>query len=350
MLVNAPRELFISFLVEHEKAHLTFEKEGRIFKNAEIEEVYANGKALVNIGILQLVNFDLTNTNEAVERLSKYFPTKKEYVDDAVELVAKKMDDAAGGSLWGKKTRVSSLDEFFFLQTKEGFPNNKKELREAISKDIARNIPQSVATAYWKKILKALPDDEKALLSNWAYYTNVKSYTSQYGEPSFDFNKEPYPELNKGDREKYTEWDSFISGIIGTFTGAGHDLWFANKLLTDVEGSVVDWYKKITPEKLDEHIKNLSKAMAFKSMVVASFEGGHSVSALDQSARKVESVKEAYYEIKQRTKIAPVSLMQTSDPLWDQHKDKILRKDPTYAFEDFQKLTDKEKQNLIDCL
>lgn len=317
ILVKLPREKFIKFLIEHEKSHLEFEKEGKTFKTDDIEEAYVNARALVKIGILKLKEFDLSGNNEAVQRLEKYFPTREKYINDAVELTAKKMDnvrvslstitgykvDEFKGSLWGKKLKVSSMDDFYFLQGKDGFPKNKEELREAISKDLARNFPSSLAKEYWKKILKSLPDDEKALLSNWAYYTNFKSYTTQYGKPYFDFNKEPFPELNKGDREKYTEWDSFINGVLESFAGSGKDLWVANNLISDSEGSVIDWYKNLTPEKFDKHIENLAKAMAFKSMVVASFEKGSLISATDMNARNIESLKKAYFDIKQRTEV-----------------------------------------------
>jgi len=370
-LVNGSKEQLVRFLVEHEKAHLDFEREGRKFKNEEVEEVYANGKALITIGILKSKDFDISGSNEAVIRLSKYFPTKEEYIDDMVELVAKAMDNATvdlstitgyevdvfKGSLWGKKLQTSSMDNFFFLQGKDGYPKNKGELKEAISKDIARNIPRSIKEKYWKEILKSLPDDEKALLSNWAYYNNIKFYTSQYGKPYFDFNKEKYPELNKEDKEKYTNWDSFISGIIGSFTGAGSDLWFANNLLADEEGSIIDWYKNLTPEKLDENIKNLSRAMAFKSMVVSSFERGSSISALDQNARKVESIKEAYYEIKQRTEVSPPQLTSTSlsQEITPQQKQEAQEKFQEYVnatgrqdIEGFKDFVNKPKQQATE--
>ena len=56
------------------------------------------------------------------------------------------------GSLWGKKLQTSSMDDFYFLQGKDGYPKNKEELKEAISKDIARNIPQSIKEKFIRSI------------------------------------------------------------------------------------------------------------------------------------------------------------------------------------------------------
>jgi hypothetical protein len=323
-LVDLPKEQFINFLVAHEQAHLDFEKEGKTFKTEAIEEAYVNAKALIEVGILKLKSFDLGNTNEAVERLEKYFPTKEKYIDNITELVAKEMDNVTvslstmtgykvnvfEGALWGKKLETSSMDDFYFLQGKEGYPKNKKELKEAISKDIARNIPQSIKKKYWKDILESLPDDEKALLSNWAYYNDYKRYTKQYGKPTFEFNEMPYPDLHKKGEKKYTNWTSFIDGLFTAFDGPSSDLWFANPLLSDTENSIINWYKNLTPEKLDEYISNLSRVMAFKSMVVASFAGGSNISALDSGARKIEDLQKAYYEIKQRTEISSTSVKE----------------------------------------
>jgi hypothetical protein len=337
-LINLPREQFINFLVAHEQAHLDFEKEGKRFNTESIEEAYVNAKALVEIGILKLKNFDLSNTNEAAERLERYLPTKEQYIDDITELVAEKMDnvnvslstmtgyktDVFEGSLWGKKLQTSSMDGFYFLQGKDGYPKNKEELKEAISKDIARNIPQSIKKNYWTKILESLPDDEKALLSNWAYYNDYKRYTRQYGKPTFEFNEMPYPDLHKKGEKKYTNWTSFINGLFTSFDGRSSDLWFANPLLSDTEDSIINWYKNLTPEKLDEYISNLSRAMAFKSMVVASFEGGSNISALDSGARKVEDLQKAYYEIKQRTEIPPIQIESKNEQITPQQKQQAL--------------------------
>ena len=338
-LINLPREQFINFLVAHEQAHLDFEKEGKRFRTEDIEEAYVNARALITVGILKSKEFDLGDTNEAAARLERYFPTKEQYIDDITELVAKKMDnvrvslstmtgykvDVFEGSLWGKKLATSSMDDFYFLQGKDGYPKNKKELKEAISKDIARNIPNSIKEKYWREILESLPDDEKALLSNWAYYNDYKRYTRQYGQPTFDFNEMRYPELHKEGEKKYTNWTSFINGLFTSFDGPSRDLWFANPLISDTEDSIVNWYKNLTPEKLDEYISNLSRAMAFKSMVVASFEGGSNISALDSGARKVEDLQKAYYEIKQRTEISPIQIESKNEQITPQQKQQALQ-------------------------
>ena len=350
-LIALSKEKFIKFLVAHEQAHLDFEKEGKTFKTEAIEEAYVNAKALVEIGILKLKSFDLSNTNEAAERLERYFPTKKQYIDDITELVAKKMDNVSvslstmtgykvnmfKGSLWGKKLKTSSMDGFYFLQGKDGYPKNKEELKEAISKDIARNIPQSIKEKYWKEILESLPDDEKALLSNWAYYNDYKRYTRQYGEPTFDFNEEPYSKWKAGELDSfgkptvpYTKWTSFITGLFTSFDGPSRDLWFASPLLSDTEDSIINWYKNLTPEKLDKYISNLSSAMAFKSMVVASFAGGSNISALDSGARKVEDLQKAYYEIKQRTEISPTQIESKNEQITPEQKQQAQSKFQEY--------------------
>jgi len=315
-LINLSRDQFIDFLVEHEKAHLDFEKEKISFKTDAIEEVYANAKALINIGILRNKEFDLTRTNEIAEKLSKHLPNKEKYINDMVDLVAKEMDNAKvdlesksskyksdeyKGSLWGKKIDVSSLDDFYFLSSAitKGksdayvFPKNKKELKKAISEDIARNIPQFVAKKYWKKMLDSLSDEEKHALVSWAYYNNIRAYTSQYGKQRIDLKK---------------DWNDFVFGLQEGFDATGNNLWFANLFLSDAKKSVATWYKNLTPEKFNEHINKLSKAMAFKSMVVSSIKGGGYVSAASSRARNIESLIEAYYEIKQKTKLSPLQV------------------------------------------
>jgi len=334
ILVNLPKEQFINFLVAHEKAHLEFEKEGRTFKTEQIEEAYVNARALIEVGILKAKDFDLTGTNEGAVRLEKYFPTTEEYIDDMTELVAKKMDNATvslstttgyktnvfTGSLWGKKLETSSMDDFYFLQKKDGYPKNKEELRAAISEDLARHIPQAIKEKYWREILESLPDDEKALLSNWAYYTNYKNYTSQYGKPTFDFNEIPYPEFHTEGEKEYTKWTSFISSLFSSFDGASRDLWLAKGLLADSKSGVIEWYKNLTPEKLDKHLEDLSKAMAFKSMVVASVASGSSISATDSSAIQVQDLKKAYYDIKQRTEISPLQISSAAPQITPEQK------------------------------
>ena len=334
ILVNLPKEQFINFLVAHEKAHLEFEKEGRTFKTEQIEEAYVNARALIEVGILKAKDFDLTGTNEGAVRLEKYFPTTEEYINDMTELVAKEMDNATvslstttgyktnifTGSLWGKKLETSSMDDFYFLQKKDGYPKNKEELRAAISEDMARHIPQAIKEKYWRGILESLPDDEKALLSNWAYYTNYKNYTSQYGKPTFNFNEIPYPEFHTEGEKEYTKWTSFISSLFSSFDGASRDLWLAKGLLADSKSGVIEWYKNLTPEKLDKHLEDLSKAMAFKSMVVASVASGSSISATDSSAVQVQDLKKAYYDIKQRTEISPLQISSAAPQITAEQK------------------------------
>lgn len=310
----SPEELDKETEITDQEARNSFTKMNKDLAKQDIERIMKGGIA-TQLNESQML-FEPNDTEEDIlksstiiaNRLSEIFPNKDQYTNDMIEATSNTFETQ---NLWNKPA-LSSMGPLEFLRINENpkddfenriyrYPKDKEELADLVKKDIYRNIDQNAAEQYWKNKLENVSDETKELISQWAFATNTKFYSSDYGKPSFDFNALKFPELPTKPGEKpYTKWASAISTFLqGTGIGSRYDIYSPDLFLSDSNKGIINWYKTLTNDKIKENLNRLAKALAFKHMVVKMHGMDFGISnATDPRNQLAEKMLVEYYKNK----------------------------------------------------